>query len=220
MVVEGALTRSWRRGQTGVPGFLEDHAAVAMGLFALFAATGEPEWYLAAERLTIEIPRRFADAEGGYFDTPSDAESLIKRPKGQADNPLPSGNSLAAESLLTLSSYTGDTGLRDQAGDALRAAGLLMDKYPSMVGHHLSVLHSFLDSRELAVVGPHWRDMAAVYWERFRPSVVIASSESGNAPIPLLAGRATTGETFAYLCRGQVCDLPTSDPDVLRDQLS
>jgi hypothetical protein len=166
------------------------------------------------------VPERFSDSDGGFFDTAIDGESLIKRPKSPADNPLPSGNGLAAEALMILSSYTGDAGQREAALDAVQSVGVLMDRYPSMVGHHLSVLHSSLNARELAVVGPEWQEKARVYWERFRPNVVLAPSPDGSGPVPLLAGRAGSGQTLAYLCQGHVCDLPTSDPAQLRHQLS
>ena len=219
MVVDGALRRSWREGRAGVAAFLEDHAAVAQGLFALYAATGEHQWYEAAEHLTSHIPGRFADPEGGFFDTPIDGEDLIKRPKSQADNPVPSGSGLAAEALLTLSGYTGDPQQRDHTAATLQAAGLLMERYPSMVGHHLGVLHSYLTGRQLAIVGPDWPDLSRVYWDRFRPNVVLAVSPTGEEPIPLFEGRANPSRTLAYVCRDHVCDLPTADPGDLADQL-
>jgi uncharacterized protein YyaL (SSP411 family) len=219
MVIDGAMRRSWRQGRIGVGGFLEDNAAMALGLFSLFAATGEIEWYRAAEDLTVGIPERFADPSGGFFDTPVDGEVLIKRPKNQADNPLPSGNAMAAEALTTLASYTGEARHRELALGAVRSVGLLMGRYPSMVGHHLAVLHSLLNSKELAVVGPDWRELSRVFWERFRPNVAIAASPDGSGPIPLLTGRSGSGETLAYVCQGHVCDLPTSDAATLRDQL-
>ena len=220
LITEAGLHRSWREGRVGVSAFLDDHAAMALGLFALYAATGELEWYLAADDLTRNVPERFSDSDGGFFDTPIDGESLIKRPKSPADNPLPSGNGMAAEALMILSSYTGDAGQREAALDAVQSVGVLMDRYPSMVGHHLSVLHSSLNTRELAVVGPEWQENARVYWERFRPNVALAPSLDGSGSVPLLVGRAGTGETLAYLCQGHVCDLPTSDPAHLRDQLN
>jgi hypothetical protein len=221
MVVEGVLRRSWRDDLVGsVPGFLEDHASMAQGLFALYAATGENRWYRAAEQLVTAIVERFADPEGGFFDTPTDGEDLIKRPKSQTDNPAPSGNGLAAEALLTLSSYTGDEEMRRLATTTLQAAGLLMERYPSMVGHHLAVLHSHLTGRQLAVVGPDWPRLARVHWDRFRPNVVLAPSPTGEEPIPLFEGRADNSRTLAYVCRDHVCDLPTSDPADLARQLA
>jgi hypothetical protein len=219
MVVDGVLRRSWREGQAGGPGFLEDDAALALGLFALYAATGEYEWYEAASELTVAIPERFADPEGGFFDTPVDGVSLIKRPKSLADNPLPSGNGMAAEALLILSAYTGDAALRDSAASTLRAAGMLIERYPSMVGHHLGVLHSFLEGRELAIVGSDWADLADIYWSSYRSNIVLAPSSDGAEPIPLLKGRSKPGQTLAYVCQNHVCALPTSDPDALADQL-
>jgi uncharacterized protein len=219
MVVDGILRRSWREGQAGGPGFLEDHAAMALGMFALYAATGEQEWYESGVRLTLAMPERFADPDGGFFDTPIDGENLIKRPKSLADNPLPSGNGMAAEALLVMSAYTGDAELQDLAASTLRGAGMLIERYPSMVGHHLAVLHSFLRGRELAIVGPQWPDLAQVYWSRYRPAVVLAVSSNGEEPVPLFEGRSKPGETLAYLCEQHVCALPTSDPDALAGQL-
>ena len=130
---EETLLRSWRDGRATVHGFLEDHASVAMGMFALYAATGDYEWFETAERLTRGIPERFSDPAGGFFDTSEDTHQLIKRPKSQFDNPLPSGNGLAAEALLTLSSYTGEAELGNLASGTLQAAGMFMEQYPSMV---------------------------------------------------------------------------------------
>ena len=136
----------------------------------------------------------------GFFDTSSDAERLIKRPKSQADNPLPSGNGLGAEATLMLAGYTVDDDLYRMGLEALRSAGLLMDRYPSMVGHHLSILFSSSRMRELAVVGPAWAELSLPYWERFRPEIVVAASPTGDEPIPLFTDRASNGDTLAHLC--------------------
>jgi uncharacterized protein YyaL (SSP411 family) len=220
LIVDGTLMRSWREGRTSVPGFLDDYAAVALGMFSLFAATGEYRWYEIGRDLTLAINDRFADPDGGYFDTAVDAEGLIKRPKSQSDNPSPSGASMAAEAELTLAGYTGRDDLRRSAMNALNSAGLLMERFPSMVGHHLSVLFSAGRMRELAVVGPSWAELAVPYWERFRPEVVLAPSPSGDESIPLFEDRTATGSTLAYLCEQQLCNLPTDDVGVLGAQLA
>jgi uncharacterized protein YyaL (SSP411 family) len=76
-------------------------------------------------------------------------------------------------------------------------------------------------SRELAIVGPAWDRLAKVYWSRYRPEIALAPSATGDEPVPLLEGRAARdGETLAYLCRGFVCDLPTSEPEQLERQLA
>jgi uncharacterized protein YyaL (SSP411 family) len=62
--------------------------------------------------------------------------------------------------------------------------------------------------------------MTDVYWERFRPQVVLAAAAEADDRIPLLIERGTPGLTQAFVCEGHICNLPTSDPEVLRAQLS
>ena len=217
LIVDSVLMRSWRDGRTSVPGFLDDHAALALGLFTLFAATGEERWYVDAMDL-VEVFGRFRRPEGGFYSTPEGADTLVKRPTDLTDNPAPSGNALAAEALLWASLYTGAPGYRDESEAALRSVALLAERYPSMVAHHLAVAYSSLDTREVAIVGEEWPSLAEVYWSRYRPGVVLAAAAS-ESRIPLMEGRLGN-DTKAYVCRGFVCDLPTSDPEVLASQLA
>ncbi|MGH8934921.1 MAG: thioredoxin domain-containing protein [Acidimicrobiia bacterium] len=227
---EGRLLRSWRDGRAApVAGFCEDYAAYAVGLFALYQATGELEWYREARRLATEMVQLFADpVNGGFYSTGHDAEQLLTRPKDLMDNPLPSGNSLAAEALLTLSLYTGDVEVRRLADGAFRQAGRLLDEYPSAAGHLLAVLHTALSGpKEVAIVGPpghpDTRALAGVVWERFRPDCVLATDPgdgSSATEIPLLEGRhSENGPPLAYVCRNFTCRAPVGEPDDLRAQL-
>ncbi len=218
LVVEGNLVRSWRDGRTSVPGFLEDHASLALGFYTLYAASGDEAWYRAATEMVGHFPR-FSRPEGGFFSTPSNQSDLVKRPFDVTDNPHPSGNAMAAEALLLTALYTGEPRWREEADSALSAAGALVERYPSMVGHHLSVALSSLHPKELAIVGPRWESLARVHWSRFRPHVALAPSDTGQGEVPLLEGRLGGERAVAYLCEGFVCDLPTSDPDALAELL-
>jgi uncharacterized protein YyaL (SSP411 family) len=219
LVEDDRSMRSWRDGRTSVPGFLDDQAAMAVASFALYAATGETRWYEGALGL-VEGLAHFENPEGGYFTTAADSDALVKRPTDYTDNPLPSGNALAAEANLLAGLYTGQEVFRERADSALRAAALLMKRYPSMVARHLAVLHASLQARELALVGPNWQHLAGVYWSRFRPEVALAGSTGENDLVPLLVDRYQPERTLAYLCRGFVCDLPTDDPETLAGQLA
>ncbi len=217
---DGRLSRVWAKERTGGPAFLDDHAAMAVGLFALYQATGEVEWYRTADDLVRQIPERFADPDGGFFTTPDDGERLITRPKDQMDNPAPSGNSLAAEALLFLAAYTGDGDLRRLAEDTLRAGTRIAERYPSAAGHLLAVLTSVARGfTEVAIVGEEAPTFARRLWSRFRPHVVAAWSTDGAEEPPLLAGRGEAGRTLAYVCEGFVCDLPVETPSALEDEL-
>ena len=105
----GRLLRSWRNGTAGRPGFADDYAIMAAACLTLYETTFELRWFEEAVTLADELLRLFHDDErGGFFQTGSDAEELVLRPKELYDNATPSGNSVAAETLLRLASFTGD----------------------------------------------------------------------------------------------------------------
>ncbi len=211
---DGRLLRSWSEGSVSSEGFLEDQAAMALGLFALYQVTGSSEWYRAGERLTRLIPRLYADPSGGFFTTAHDAEALVKRPKDQFDNPLPSGNSMAAEALLWLSLYTGDAELARLAEGTIEAGALLLERYPSGAGHLAAVLASKLGgTAEVAVVGPATHDFIRAFWSRYRPQAVLAASVDGSEPIPLLSERGGQDATVAFVCHDFVCERPVTSPE-------
>jgi hypothetical protein len=220
---DGRLLRSWGKGNARIPGFLDDYAGYAIGLFALYQATGETEWYEEAERLTRSMLQLFADDDGRLYSTGSDAERLITRPRDQMDNPVPSGTSLAAEALLWLSLYTGEADLREAAERAIRDGAALVERYPSAVGHLLSLLTSIdRGLREVAIVGPAADELSRVMWEEFRPEAVLALDRTGRGgeTVPLLRDRGPGTGTLAFVCEGFVCRLPVSEPEALRAQLA
>jgi uncharacterized protein YyaL (SSP411 family) len=218
---DGRLLRSWSHGQATTKAFLEDHGAMATGLFALYQATGEIEWYEAAAHLTRQAVELFGDPDGGaLFSTGADAERLITRKKDQMDNPLPSGNSLIAEALTFLAAYEGDASLSDAADGVIAAGSLLVERYPSSVGHLLAVAASRLAGiRELAIVGPDAHHLADAAWAGFHPGLALAVSQTPDAPIPLLEGRWSDGATLAYVCRDFTCERPVSTVEQLIDSL-
>ncbi len=212
---DGRLARSWSEGRVGVDGFLEDHASMALGMFSLYMVTGKIDWYRTSCDLVDLIIARFADPDGGFYTTADDAPPLIKRPKDQMDNPLPSGNSMAAEALFLRSLFTGEGEIRNHAEATVRSGGLLIERYPTAAGHLLAVASSMIEGgTELAIVGPDADSLAGVAFKRFRPHLVVASATTAEhvEVVPLLRGRWREDTTLAYVCRGFVCDNPTSEP--------
>jgi hypothetical protein len=220
----GRLVRSWRQGRPGVRAYADDYAASALGLYALYATTGDERWFLAAEELVDTLIEQFADPEaGGFFATAQEAEALIARPKNLQDNPTPSDNALAAEALLTHAALTGDVEAHRLAEDTVRAAGLLIDRHPAFAGQMLAVWATALHGiKEVALVGAAPGDtdgLAAVITETFRPDCVLAIGHTGETSVPLLRGRPAGSGVLAYVCRDFVCERPVSTPDELRAQL-
>jgi len=216
---DGGLVRTWAKGRAGhTPGFLDDYGAMGTALLSLFAATGELDWYREGERLIRQIPARFGAPEGAMFSSQTD--DLIKRPRDLFDNPLPSGNTLAAEALIQLSLYTGEQDLAELAHSNLKAIGPLIERFPSGVGYGLALLETIhAGTHELAIVGPDHRDLANVYWQAFRPNVVLAAVEFETDAVPLLTSRPGRSGGLAYLCSGMVCLSPTSSSTELASML-
>jgi uncharacterized protein YyaL (SSP411 family) len=216
---DGRLLRSYRAGEANIAGFLDDYAAYAIGLFTLYQATGEDEWFAAGLELVRQMLDLFWDGEE-LLSTARDADELITRPQDVMDNPAPSGNSLAAEALLMAALLTGEPELFDRAEAAIRAGSELAARYPAAVGHLLAVAHSWWSPpREVAIVGSDADALLGAYWERYRPETVLATGTMASI-VPLLEGRLPhTGEAIAYVCQRFTCAAPTDDPDVLRAQL-
>ncbi|CAN5227539.1 thioredoxin domain-containing protein [soil metagenome] len=70
----GRLRRSWKDGRALHSGVLEDDANLTEGLLALYAATFDERWFVAARDLADEILDHFADPAGGFFDAAEDHE--------------------------------------------------------------------------------------------------------------------------------------------------
>src|SRR5688500_8472994 len=68
-----------------------------------------------------QVLERFADPNGGFYDTPVDHEKLITRPKDLFDNATPGGTSVACDVLLRLALLFGNADYARAATEALEA---------------------------------------------------------------------------------------------------
>ncbi len=222
---DGRLLRARARDTLSGDAFLEDHAFAIAGLLDLHEASGETRWLEAAIDLQARLDARHADdAGGGYWRTAHDAEVLLVREKPARDGAVPSGNSVAAHSLLRLAELTGDPAYRQRALMLFAAFdGVLRDG-----GGALPVMLAALDAahrptRQVFVVVPGDGRGAAPLIETLRPSygpvrqqLVVPVGEplrTSAARVPALRDkRALGGRATAYVCEGRICEAPTSDP--------
>jgi uncharacterized protein len=226
---DGGLYRTWKPGHAAhLNGYLEDYANVADGLIALYEATFDRRWLEAAVSLADAILERFADADnGGFFDTSSDHETLITRPKDVYDNATPSGNAVAADVMLRLAVLVARPDLQRAAQGVLDLVREGMERVPLGFARSLNALDFLLGRvREVVIVGQRGAtDTAALVqaaFEPFSPNKVVAGLGPGEpGDLPLLEAREPRdGVATAYVCEHYVCQAPTTDPAVLRAQLS
>ena len=224
---DGRLLRSWRGGTRGPLGFSDDHALLVRALVALFETTAEVEWFDAALQTADALICLFADTEnGGFFQTGSDAERLVIRPKVIQDNAVPSGNSAAADALQRLALLTGEARYESAGVMALRLSRDWMKQAPVMFGEALCALDLHLGpAQEVAIVGDPVdpaRDALVdeVFAGRYRPNLVIALGDGGDSSVPLLEGRdPVDGKPAAYVCQRFVCQAPVTDAAALACEL-
>jgi uncharacterized protein YyaL (SSP411 family) len=227
---DGRLGRSWKDGRATGQGVLEDYANLADGLLALYEATFDERWFTTARSLADSILERFVDPEGGFFDTASDHERLVTRPKDLQDNATPSGGAVATLVLLRLAALTGESRYRDTAERALSGVTGLAARYPTAFAKWLQAIEFALAPvAEVAIIGdPADQATGELLREAtasFAPTRVVAfapsEEEAAGSAIPLLHDRTLVkGRPAGYVCRGFACRLPVTDADALRDQLA
>ena len=205
--------------------YLEDYAYLIDALVTLYETTFEPKWIASALSLTkVMIDQFWDDAEGGFFYTGKDHETLIARNKDPHDNATPSGNSMAVTGLLRLAKLTGDADLLDKATRTLQLFRGLMGRSPSAAGQMLIALDFYLGPvQEIAVVGeaanPEVIEVLRHLRQPFRPHQVIAwkAASESEAMLPLLHDRPALAAVTTYVCENFTCQTPLIGAKALRD---
>ena len=235
MKSDGRLLRTYRDGQAKLLGYLEDYSFVIDGLLALYEATFDLRWLEEAVTLADSMIELFWDEGiGGFYDTGSDHETLVVRPRDVFDNAQPCGGSVASDVLLRLAVFTGKSDYSAKAAVPLRSLHQAMSQSPGGTGHWLSALDFYVSPpKEIAVIGPRddptTQALLDTVFHRFLPNKVVMGVEPPLSPtvgnsgsdIPLLAGRGMVGGLpSAYVCQNYACQLPVTDPAGLAEQLS
>ncbi|MBC7634827.1 MAG: thioredoxin domain-containing protein [Acetobacteraceae bacterium] len=224
------LSHAWRLGRVTAAGLLDDHAVMARAALALFEATGTQSYLADAIAMAKAAETWFAgDGEGSYFTTASDATDIplgpAARPRIAADNATPAGNGVMAAVLARLYHLTGDAAWRRRAEALLMAFGGLGDRLaaaPSL----LAAADLLEAGTTVVVAGPQdahaTLDLLSAALAAPDPAVmVLRASDAHGLPRdhPAFGKTDIGGQAAAYLCRGNVCGLPITDPARLAAQL-
>jgi uncharacterized protein YyaL (SSP411 family) len=221
------LLHSWRAGQTRVNAYLDDYAGLILGLLNLYQAEPNLLWYRAAERLCGEMLTLYTDADGGFYDTPADQDTIVTRPKELQDNATPSGNALAAMALLQLASFNDHADYRSIAEDMLQRVQENAIQYPTAFSFWLSTIDFAIGPEQQVAILFKANDerllpMEDALWSKFRPRCVAAINAypPGSGAPSLLVDRGLIKDLpTAYVCENFTCRMPTTNPEELRRQL-
>jgi uncharacterized protein len=215
------LGHSWRADQLKFPGLASDFAAMIRAALALYEATGERAYLDQALAWQRSLDRDYANAATGtYYLTAADAEGLVIRPAATTDDATPNHNAVAAANLIRLALLAGDDSWREKA-DRLIAA--IAPEAVENLYMHMALLNAIdlrLRAAEIAVTGEGERADALLGAARKMPPLdrIVFHAVSAEALPPSHPARAklsAASEPAAFVCIGETCSLPVTDPDRL-----
>ena len=220
---DGLLLRTYKDGQAKLNGYLEDYACLTDGLISLYEATGELRWLKEVQAITDKMIEEFWDEEsGGFFFTGKSHEELIVRSKDYFDNATPSGNSVAAETLLRLSILLGNESYSRKAVTIFRLTGDYFKRAPSAFGRALCAVDFYLSTpKEIVIIGQMadaaTESLLREVWKPYLPNKVVAQAAQDDKEaaelIPLLRDRPMLeGQSTAYVCENFTCQQPVTTP--------
>ncbi len=201
---------SFRAGQRGKKGFLDDYAACLFAQLALYGATLDKAYLTRAEELCRDACEQFQDREhGGFYLYSENHESLILRPKETYDGAMPSGNSLMAWNLARLSQLVSEETYGPLAERQLDFLAADAGQYPA--GYAMFLL-ALLDRRDpppkVTVVLSGKPEADCFPLELPAEAAVVLREPGGEYPLK-------NGKVTFYVCRGHNCRPPVNEPPVL-----
>jgi uncharacterized protein len=222
---DGRLFASWKDGQAGVPGYLDDHAFLLAAVLDLATVAPEAADFAFAAALADALLEHFEDQDaGGFHFTAHDHEQIIQRPRSFTDDAIPSGNGVAAQSLARLGHWLGEARWIAAAERVVRAAGRDLERMPSAHCSLLDALELLLEAPEVVVLrGPDpaeleaWRRRAS--GQRLWGRDVLALPSVWEGLPGSLGAYPAVQQTTAWVCRGTRCSAPVTDLESLVDLL-
>ena len=222
MTAGGRLHHSYRLGRMQ-PGTLDDHADMANAALALHEATGAPA-YLAQARAWAELLEwHFSGPDGGYYLTADDTEALVQRTRSARDAAVPSGNGAALSALVRLHALTGEDRYRERAEALIAAFAGEIERDVFSLATYLNGVDLWLAPVQIVIIGTYYEPGAAALLTEINavalPNRLLSVIPPGTAlpdGHPARGKGQVAGLATAYLCRGQTCSLPMTDPAELR----
>jgi uncharacterized protein YyaL (SSP411 family) len=213
------LGHSWREGRLLYPGLASDFAFMIRAALSLYEATGERPYLDQAVAWQAALDRHYVNQQAGtYFLTADDAEGLVVRPASTSDDATPNPNGIAAQNLIRLAAFTGDHAYREQADRLIES---ILAVGGDNLFMHTSVLNAVdmrLNLAEVVIAGQgeaaEALTKAALALPYVNRAVLRAPSAEALPPThPAQLKVQSVREPAAFICVGESCSLPVTNPD-------
>ncbi|MBW2383958.1 MAG: thioredoxin domain-containing protein [Deltaproteobacteria bacterium] len=221
---DGRLHRVFDKGRAKVSGFLDDHAAVLDACMDLHRAGAGHRFLDVALHFAQQIGDRFIDPDtGAIFFTPVDGEHLVHRPQTDHDGATPSAAGLAALGLCRVAQLSGLAPIQSWADGVIASQAGVLERQPHACPSLLRAVALHQRGLSVAViVGQPDADETRALASRARQlllpeDAVVEATPGAERPVSIAAswleGREPIdGRATAFVCHGQRCSLPVTDP--------
>ena len=218
------LGHSWRGDRLLFPGLASDFANMIRAALALHEATGERSYLERALDWQAAFDSHYIDAETGRYYLPADdASDLVLRPHSTQDDATPNPNAVAAQNHVRLAAVTGDNKWREKAD--ILIDGILSAAEHNLFGHValLNALDLRLRGAEIIVTGKESEPFVQAalklpFVERIVLRAVSPTDLPGSHPAQEKLNAAPA--RAAFVCVGERCSLPVTDPADIAAALS
>lgn len=224
MVRETTLYRRWKDGEIKVKGHLDDYAFFAAGLIDLYEATFDAAYLEAADRLTGEAIKRFADETGGgFFQTDGSDPNVLLRTKGDYDGAEPSGNSVMAMNLIRLGHLFDDEDYLRRAQRTVRLFTGSIASYPDVMPLMVSAATLLASPARQIVIAAAAQDsdgyerLARQARTAYSPGTALALIPAEGPTrwmterMPIISAMKPMEEkSVAYVCENFICRAPVT----------
>jgi len=217
------LFHRWRDGERDNVQLLEGCAFLLDGVIQLYEATLEPAHLdFAVELATAMIAKFYDAANGGFWQSPAGTDDLILRVKDDYDGAEPSGNSVATLALLKLAAITGREDFRQPAEATLQLFAQRLQTQPAAMAFMLHAVDFWLDEpRRVVIAGdtnsPSFQNLRRAAHSVYQPNKIVLGNT--GAVEPFAKTLAAKNEATAFICAGNSCQPPASEPSQLKDLL-
>ncbi|HEX4883844.1 MAG TPA: thioredoxin domain-containing protein [Casimicrobiaceae bacterium] len=218
---DGRLLATRHGDRAQLNGYLDDYAFTLVALDEAMRTRFRLEDYAFARELADALLARFEDgADGGFWFTSHDHETLIHRTKPGHDNATPSGNGMAALGLIALGHLAGEPRYVAAAERAVRLFAPRIAQSPRGYATLVGALEALErpPATVLLVGDPHqtsaWH---AALEQALRPGVHAYDCGGQALPPELRKGPLIDAGAAAWVCEAAAC-LPPIDslPALLR----
>jgi uncharacterized protein len=216
MTKNGDLLHTYKNGQAKLMAYLDDYAYFVNALLDYFEIRPAKKYLdLAVYYANYLLEHFWDETEKSFFFTADSHEKLIVRTKNIYDLSLPSGNSIAAGSLLRLYHITQDKRFFEISIKIMESLSTMAAENPFGFGQLLNVIFMYLQKPlEITIINETNQELCNYLAKKFLPEgilVNVSKEENLNElkNFPFFAGKKyDKTKTLVYICKDFTCSLP------------